>query len=86
MTEYVVERHIAAPPAEVWAVLADLGHFAVRDPYHHDLAFVGPRRGGVGARFTIRDSADVLVFEICSASHSVRGLDESTQKSSKVAR
>ena len=71
---YSVERRIPFPTASVWQVLADLRHFAENDPFHHDFAWNGERREGIGASFGLRhtyapifpfgsDRVDCLVTE-----------------------
>lgn len=51
---YSVERRIPFPISSVWSVLTDLRHFAANDPFHHDFAWTGERREGMGAGFRLR--------------------------------
>ena len=52
--EYRVTRTLPHPPDRIWQVLKDVDHFARDDPFHHDFAYIGERRSGVGTSFTLR--------------------------------
>lgn len=51
-----VERAMPFAPAVVWDAIADLRHFAIDDPFHDDLRFLGEQRIGAGTRFRLHHS------------------------------
>lgn len=52
--EYSVERVIPFSADLVWWVLADLRHFARRDPFHSDFEWLPGPIHGIGAQFTLQ--------------------------------
>jgi len=49
--DYHVSRILPHTVRQIWTVLEDVEHFARKDPFHHDFAYIGPRGSGVGTTF-----------------------------------